>query len=127
MSWPEHEYFIADELKEFLTKYKALVEETYYMNDNTKVVLLGHSMGNPITLYLLNHVSEEWKNKFIKSFISLAGVWGGAAKSIRLMITGNLTWFFWFLWNSNIDSDGHFVCHHRWFRNHVVLVVGHLR
>jgi lysophospholipase-3 len=45
-------------------------------------------MGNPVTLYLLNNMTKAWKSKFIKSFISLAGVWGGAAKPIRLMISG---------------------------------------
>ncbi|XP_060552088.1 phospholipase A2 group XV-like [Ruditapes philippinarum] len=78
-----------NELHEFLDNLKSLIEETYYKNNNKKVVLLGHSMGNPVTLYLLNHMTKAWKSKFIKSFISLAGVWGGAAKPIRLMISGD--------------------------------------
>ncbi|XP_060608560.1 phospholipase A2 group XV-like isoform X2 [Ruditapes philippinarum] len=78
-----------NELKGFLGNLKSLIEETYYKNNNNKVVLLAHSMGNPLTLHLLNHMTKEWKDKFIKSFMSLAGVWGGAAKSIRLMISGD--------------------------------------
>jgi len=75
-------------LKPYVKDLQALIERTYYENGNTQVVLLGHSMGNPMTLYLLNQMSQAWKDKFIRSFISLAGVWGGAAKPIRLMISG---------------------------------------
>lgn len=75
--------------KTYFPNLKSLIEHTYYQNDNRKVVLLGHSMGNPMILYLLNHMTMSWKQKFIKSFISLAGVWGGAAKPIRLMISGD--------------------------------------
>ncbi|XP_045194127.2 phospholipase A2 group XV-like [Mercenaria mercenaria] len=78
-----------NELHGFLDSVKSLIEETYYKNNRNQVVLLGHSMGNPVTLYLLNHMTSAWKNKFVKSFISLAGVWGGAAKPIRLMISGD--------------------------------------
>lgn len=47
-------------------------------------------MGNPVTLYWLTKlVSQEWKEKYIKSFVSLAGVWGGAAKTLRLMASGD--------------------------------------
>ena len=79
---------ISDELGDYIKDLQALIEDTYYSNGNTPVVLLGHSMGNPMTLYLLNHMTQEWKDKFVKSFISLAGVWGGAMKPIRLMISG---------------------------------------
>lgn len=78
-----------NELGDYIKSLQALVEETYYTNYNTKVVLIGHSMGNPMTLYLLNNMTKAWKNKFIQSFISLAGVWGGAMKPIRLMISGD--------------------------------------
>ena len=80
--------YVPDELGDYIKSLQALVEETYYTNYNTKVVLIGHSMGNPMTLYLLNNMTKIWKNKFIQSFISLAGVWGGAMKPIRLMISG---------------------------------------
>jgi len=46
-------------------------------------------MGNLYIHYLLTHQSSKWKKKYVKSFISLAGPWGGAVKSIRLEISGN--------------------------------------
>lgn len=56
----------------------------------TPIILIAHSMGNPVSLYWLNNlVTQEWKDKYIKSFVSLAGVWGGAAKTVRLMTSGD--------------------------------------
>lgn len=78
-----------NELGDYIKSLQALIEDTYYMNYNAKVVIIGHSMGNPMALYLLNHMTKAWKAKFIKSFISLAGVWGGAMKPIRLFISGD--------------------------------------
>jgi lysophospholipase-3 len=53
-------------------------------------MLIAHSMGNPVSLYWLNNlVTLEWKAKYIRSFVSLAGVWGGAAKTLRVMASGD--------------------------------------
>jgi len=86
-------FFSSDEYDEFYRNFKALIEETYAMNNNTRVVLLGHSMGNPTALYFLNHQAQSWKDKFIQSFVSLAGVWGGSVKTLRLFASGKITVF----------------------------------
>ncbi|XP_033754287.1 group XV phospholipase A2-like [Pecten maximus] len=70
-------------------KLQALIEDTYTLNNNTPVTLLGHSMGNPVTLYFLNHMPQVWKDKYIKRFISLAGVWAGVIKTLRLFASGD--------------------------------------
>lgn len=80
--------FLADELGEFFQNLTRLIENTYYENNNSQVVLLGHSMGNPMLLYFLNRMDQAWKDKFIKAFVSLAGVWAGAVKPVRLMCSG---------------------------------------
>ena len=67
-----------DELDDFYKNLTRLVEETYYLNNGTKVMLVAHSMGNPVTLYWLNnYVNLAWKQKFIRNFVSLSAVWGG--------------------------------------------------
>ena len=71
-----------------MKRFKNLIENTYQRNANMSVVLLGHSMGNPMSLYFLNRMTNQWKAKFIRSFISLNGVWGGSMKLIRLMVSG---------------------------------------
>lgn len=85
-----YDFFSSDEYDEFYRNFKALIEETYAMNNNTRVVLLGHSMGNPTALYFLNHQAQSWKDKFIQSFVSLAGVWGGSVKPLRLFASGKI-------------------------------------
>ena len=79
---------LLDEMSEFLTNLTQLIVSTYEENQSERVMLLGHSMGNLYIQYLLTHQSRQWKEKYIKSFISLAGPWGGAIKSIRLQISG---------------------------------------
>lgn len=79
-----------NELGEFYKNFTKLIEDTYEMNNQTKVMLIAHSMGNPVTLYWLNNfVSQQWKDKYIRTFVSLAGVWGGAVKTLRLMASGD--------------------------------------
>jgi len=79
-----------DELDVFYQNLTKLVEETYEMNNQTKIMLVAHSMGNPISLYWMNHyVNQEWKDKYLRYFVSLSPPWGGAVKPLRLMASGD--------------------------------------
>ncbi|CAG5134580.1 unnamed protein product [Candidula unifasciata] len=78
-----------NELGQYFVDLQQLIEDTFLKNNNTKVVVIGHSMGNPVFLYFLNRLPQQWKDKYIQSFISLAGVWGGAVKTLRLMASGD--------------------------------------
>ena len=75
-------------MSDYLNDLQNLIVSSYEENGQQPVVLLGHSMGNMYIHYLLTHQSREWKDKYIKSHISLAGPWGGAVKSIRAEISG---------------------------------------
>ena len=46
-------------------------------------------MGCPTMLYFLNRRTQEWKNKYIKSLITLAGPWAGAVKSLKAFASGD--------------------------------------
>lgn len=52
------------------------------------VYLLGHSMGNNYILYFLNQQTQDWKDHYIKGFISLGAPWGGAVKPLRVLASG---------------------------------------
>ncbi|XP_059163552.1 phospholipase A2 group XV-like [Physella acuta] len=78
-----------NELDDYYNDMKNLVEDTYKKNNNSKVVIVAHSMGNPVSLYFLNHQPKAWKDQYIQSLVSLAGVWGGAVKPLRLMSSGD--------------------------------------
>ncbi|KAL9647755.1 hypothetical protein ABK040_015243 [Willaertia magna] len=61
---------------------KELIEETFRLNGNQKVSLLGHSLGGPfIQLFLAGYVTEEWKSKFVKQMISVSGSFDGDVHS----------------------------------------------
>ena len=81
----------ADEIPEYFAALKSLIENTYAMNYNRQVIMMGHSMGSNYALYFLNHQSQEWKDKYIKSFVSIAGPYGGSVKILKLLASGNKT------------------------------------
>lgn len=81
-------FIFLDENADFFPKFKQLVEDTYTQNANNQVVLLTHSMGSLMALYFLNLQSQSWKDKYIKSFVSLSGVWGGSMKAIKVYAIG---------------------------------------
>ena len=67
-----------------------LVETMYNDNSNTSVTIVSHSLGSPTTLYFLSQVaSQQWKDKYIKAFVSLSGVWKGTVKGISAVTSGN--------------------------------------
>ena len=84
-----------DEMADLMKDMKTLVEQTYTLNNSSRVILMGHSMGCPVLLYFLNQQSQAWKDKYVKSLITLAGPWGGAVKTMRLMASGG--WVGWSL------------------------------
>ena len=86
----DHSYFVlSDELHQYYFEVEALVQDTYEINGEQKVILLCHSMGCPTILYFLNHQSQQWKNTYIKSLISLAAPWAGAVKSLKAFASGD--------------------------------------
>lgn len=76
-----------NEQEEYFAQLQGLVEEMHDLYQQP-VHLLGHSMGSNYILYFLNQQSQEWKDKYIKSFISLGAPWGGAVKPLRVLASG---------------------------------------
>ncbi|XP_034946388.1 phospholipase A2 group XV-like [Chelonus insularis] len=78
-----------DENGEFFVKLKNLVEETYIMNNKQPITLIAHSMGGPMSLLFLQRQSQSWKNQYIKRLITLAAVWGGSVKALKVFAVGD--------------------------------------
>jgi len=70
-------------------KLQELIEDTYSKNGGLTVNIVTHSMGGPTFTYFLNQMSKEWKQKYIRSFIPIAGPWAGSPKVLRAIISGN--------------------------------------
>ena len=61
-----------------------------YNTYKNPITLIIHSMGGPISLYFLTEVvDQEWKDKYIKQYITLSAVWAGSVKSVRSIISGD--------------------------------------
>lgn len=77
-----------DEHGKFFYKLERLVEETYDLNGNKTVVLVGHSQGCTMLLYFLNQLTHTWKDKYIKSFVTIAGPFTGSVDAVLTYISG---------------------------------------
>lgn len=78
-----------NELEDYFTDLEALVERAYHDNGYERVVLICHSMGCLNSLYFLNQKNQTWKDKYVRSMISLAGVWGGSVKALKAFASGD--------------------------------------
>ncbi|XP_022160151.1 group XV phospholipase A2-like isoform X1 [Myzus persicae] len=78
-----------NENTEFFVKLKILTEETYQQNNNTPIVFIVHSMGGCMTLKFLRAQTQEWKDKYVRAMVSLAGAWGGAVKALKVFAVGD--------------------------------------
>jgi len=72
----------------YIEELKQLIEQTAD-TAGSRVSVVSHSMGCLQTLYLLNHQTQEWKDKYIEKWIPLAGPFGGSATELRLHASGD--------------------------------------
>ena len=74
----------------YYDNFTQLVETMYKDNGNTTVTIVSHSLGSPVTLYFLSNIaSQQWKDKYIKAFVPLSGIWKGAVKGLSTITSGN--------------------------------------
>lgn len=81
---------LLDENGDYFARLKALVEETYRINDNHPVIILAHSMGGPMSLHFLHIQSKAWKDQYIRALVTLSGAWGGSVKALKVYAVGKL-------------------------------------
>ena len=68
---------------------QGVIEEMYEQNNQTKVTMVVHSMGGPVSLYFLNNiVHQEWKDQYIHAYIPLSGAWDGGALMMEALLSG---------------------------------------
>jgi lecithin-cholesterol acyltransferase len=79
---------LTPDMRNFLNRTKALIEDTYRDNGNTPVHLVGHSNGPLYIQYLLTHTSQRWKDKYIHGFTPFAGNFPGQGVLYPLFFTG---------------------------------------
>lgn len=77
-------------MADYFNSVKSLTEETYKINDNTKITFVCHSMGCPVMSYFFNQQTQDWKDTHVKALVSLGGAWGGAVKAMKTFASGLL-------------------------------------
>lgn len=78
-----------NELGDYFSDLKSLVERAYRDNGDERVSFICHSMGCLYGLYFLNQNTQEWKDKHMRSMISLAGVYAGSVKAMKAFASGD--------------------------------------
>ena len=68
---------------------KNLVEEMFVANNMTRVTLVAHSMGGPVSLYFLNNIVDQtWKDTYIHAYVPVAAAWDGAVAALEVILSG---------------------------------------
>lgn len=68
---------------------RLLIERAYNSSGNKRVHIVTHSLGGPTILYFLNRRPLSWKDKFVSSFIPIAGPFAGSLKALKTMVSGD--------------------------------------
>jgi lysophospholipase III len=79
---------LLDEHEDYFYRLKLLVEDTYTINNDSKVSLLAHSMGGLMSLYFLQRQNSTWKDKYIERLVTMSTPWGGAVKAVKVFAIG---------------------------------------
>ena len=85
--------FSIDKLEEmgYYSGLKCLVEEMYKDNNMTRVTLVAHSMGGPVSLYFLNSiVNQTWKDTYIHAYVPVSAAWDGAVAALEVILSGTV-------------------------------------
>lgn len=105
----------------FWTQLSALVEKAYNTNSNTKVVLVGHSLGGfMVQRYLTQHTTAEWRSTYIDFAILSAPSFGGSGLAVTALFTGSLPRLAKILSNATIPAVRSLGALHAQLPNHEI-------
>jgi len=76
-----------DEIDAWCFSLTKLIEKNSALQEN-QAIIIGHDLGSTIANYFLVNAVPEWKNKYIKSFVTISGVFGGCPKALRAILSG---------------------------------------
>jgi len=83
-----YDFRLTPDMGDFVKRTTTLIEQTYHKNHNTPVHLVAHSDGPLYAQYLLTHVSQQWKNRYIHGFTSIAGNYSGEGAFYTFLFAG---------------------------------------
>ena len=78
---------------QYFTRTLDQIEKMYNKNEQTPVVLIGHSMGCKIAHYLLNFAKQargqDWIDQYVHTYLPIGAPHLGAPKTLRSLISGD--------------------------------------
>ena len=80
--------FAPHSMTSYFERLRALTESASARNSGRKVVLVSHSMGGLVSIYFLRRQSQQWKDRYVASLVTLATPWSGSTIMLRAMTSG---------------------------------------
>jgi len=68
---------------------KTLIETAFFTNNQTKVIVVAHSMGTTFTHFFFNSLPQAWKDKFINRWVPISPPWIGAVEAVQSLASGD--------------------------------------
>jgi lysophospholipase-3 len=75
------------EIKLWCEKMKNLIEVSC-SEQGYPAIIIAHDLGSMIANYFLVNGDKKWKDKYIKSFVTVSGTFGGSPRALRTIISG---------------------------------------
>jgi len=76
-----------NEINQWCLSLTRLIEKVCADQENPAIII-GHDLGSQCANYFLVGAIQEWKDKYIQSFISISGTFGGTPKALRTILSG---------------------------------------
>jgi lysophospholipase-3 len=76
-----------NEISLWCEKMKNLIEVSCSEQGNPAIII-AHDLGSLIANYFLVNGDKKWKDKYIKSFVTVSGTFGGSPRALRTIISG---------------------------------------
>eukprot|EP00033_Pygsuia_biforma_P000962 GCRY01001104.1.p1 GENE.GCRY01001104.1~~GCRY01001104.1.p1 ORF type:complete len:330 (-),score=33.53 GCRY01001104.1:754-1743(-) len=74
------------QLSEYFSQLKEMVEQMYIDRGNRPVLLIAHSYGNNIAHAFLRNMPQEWKDKYVDSYVAVAPPHQGSFDALITML-----------------------------------------
>jgi len=65
-----------------------LIENLVNKNNGVPAIIVSHSMGAPVSYYLIKYAGDAWVKKYVHKLIYVSPAWLGAVKALDIMFDG---------------------------------------
>jgi len=73
----------------YFNMLRVLIEYAVDKNGGRRAHVIGHSLGCPTLITFFSRVSQDWKDKYVQTMISVAGPFAGSPKATKAAFSGD--------------------------------------